>query len=224
MDLDTTSRKNSHEEILNKFREENINILIGTQMIAKGHDFPNVTLVGVISADLMLNMEDFRATEKTFQLLTQVAGRAGRAQKKGKVIIQTYEVDNFSIQTAKDQDYICYYNQEIILRNELNYPPFCDIVSILFSGNDEVKIKGVANRVENVIRNELKDYGDRLLVLKALPAPISRIKNKFRWRVIIKCNMDEKLRDKLNDIIQREAGQYEKWCSISSDVNPLSML
>ena len=224
MDLDTTSRKNSHEEILNKFREENINILIGTQMIAKGHDFPNVTLVGVISADLMLNMEDFRSTEKTFQLLTQVAGRAGRAQKKGKVIVQTYEVDNFSIQTAKDQDYISYYNQEIIIRNELNYPPFCDIVSILISSDDEVKIKGVANRVESIIREELKVYGDKILILKALPAPISKIKNKFRWRVIIKCNMDEQLRDRLNDVIKREAGQYEKWCSISTDVNPLSML
>lgn len=223
MDLDTTSRKNSHEQILKKFRDENVNILIGTQMIAKGHDFPNVTLVGVISADLMLNMEDFRSTEKTFQLLTQVAGRAGRAEKEGKVVIQTYEVDNFSILTAKDQDYIKFYNQEIILRKELNYPPFCDIVSVLVTGEDEVKVKEVSGEVEGTIRKEFEGE-DGVMILKAVPAPISRIKNRFRWRIIIKCNVSDDLREKLNKVFQQEAKRVEKWCNIGIDVNPLSML
>ncbi len=224
MDLDTTSRKNSHEQILKKFRDENVNILIGTQMIAKGHDFPNVTLVGVISADLMLNMEDFRSTEKTFQLLTQVAGRAGRAKKEGKVVIQTYEVDNFSILTAKDHDYVKFYNQEIILRKELNYPPFCDIVSVLVTGEDEVKVKEVSGEVESTIRRELNGYEDGLLILNAVPAPISRIKNRFRWRIIIKCSMNDELREKLNVMFQQESKRVEKWCNIGVDVNPLSML
>ena len=115
MDLDTTSKKGSHEEILNKFKKENVDILIGTQMIAKGHDFPNVTLVGVIAADMSLNVNDFRAAERTFNLITQVSGRAGRGEKKGKVIIQTYESDNYSIVASQKHDYEGFYNQEIIL-------------------------------------------------------------------------------------------------------------
>ena len=224
MDLDTTSHKNSHEEILSKFRDENINILIGTQMIAKGHDFPNVTLVGVISADLMLNLEDFRSTERTFQLLTQVAGRAGRAQKEGKVIVQTYAVDNFSIQTAKEQDYYGFYKQEIILREELHYPPFIDIVSILVTGENEDKVKDISCGIENVLRNELDGFGDELVILSAVPAPISKIKNRFRWRIIVKCRIEEKLRNKLHEIMKMETEKVEKYCNIGIDVNPISML
>ena len=224
MDLDTTTKKNSHEEILKKFREENVNILIGTQMIAKGHDFPNVTLVGVISADLMLNMEDFRSTEKTFQLLTQVAGRAGRAEKEGKVIIQTYETDNFSIQAAKKQDFIGYYNQEIILREQLSYPPFCDIASIMITGENADKVKEAAEKIEKVLNEELKGSNNDIIVSKAVPAPISKIKNRNRWRVIVKCTINEVLKEKIDMLLQREALSYEKWCNISLDINPFNML
>ena len=124
MDVDTVSKKNSHEMILNKFKEEEIDILIGTQMVVKGHHFPNVTLVGVIAADGSLNIDDFRANERTFQILTQVAGRAGREKDKGRVIIQTYNPDNFSIECAKKNDYELFYNTEIGLRKQLKYPPF----------------------------------------------------------------------------------------------------
>ena len=127
MDIDTVSKKNSHEEILNKFKNENIDILIGTQMVVKGHHFPNVTLVGVIAADGSLNIGDFRASEKTFQILTQVAGRAGREKDEGRVIIQTYNPDNYAIEFAKKQDYNLFYNTEIDIRKQLKYPPFCDI-------------------------------------------------------------------------------------------------
>jgi primosomal protein N' (replication factor Y) len=224
MDLDTTTKKNSHEEILKKFKEENINILIGTQMIAKGHDFPNVTLVGVISADLMLNMEDFRSTEKTFQLLTQVAGRAGRAEKEGKVIIQTYETDNFSIQAAKNQDFIGYYNQEIILRKELSYPPFCDIASIMITGENADKVKETAEKIEKILNEELKGPNNDIIVSKAVPAPISKIKSRNRWRVIVKCTINEELKKKIDTLLQREALSCEKWCNISLDINPFNML
>src|SRR5699024_1092453 len=118
MDIDTVSKKNSHEEILDKFKNENIDILIGTQMVVKGHHFPNVTLVGVIAADGSLNIDDFRANERTFQILTQVAGRAGREKDKGRVIIQTYNPDNFSIECAKEQSYDLFYSAEIAMRKQ----------------------------------------------------------------------------------------------------------
>lgn len=223
MDFDTTSRKNSHEEILKKFKEENINILIGTQMVAKGHDFPNVTLVGIISADLMLNIEDFRSTERTFQLLTQAAGRAGRAAKPGKVIIQTYEIGNFSIKAAKAQDYLSFYNQEIILRKELNYPPFVDIISILISGYKESRVIETANKIGEVLKKELLS-DDYLEVFDPISAPISKINNRFRWRIIIKCKLNPILKKRLNELLSRESSRFSSHCIISIDVNPLNML
>ncbi len=147
MDVDTVSKKkNSHEEILNKFRNENIDILIGTQMIVKGHHFPNVTLVGVIAADSSLNIDDYRAHERTFQILTQVAGRAGREQLEGNVIIQTYNPENFAIQCAKEQNYDKFYNTEIALREQLKYPPFSDIILIGFSSLNENEVKQIAEK------------------------------------------------------------------------------
>ena len=133
MDVDTVSKKNSHEDILNKFKNENIDILIGTQMVVKGHHFPNVTLVGVIFADGSLNIDDYRANERTFQILTQVAGRAGRGKDKGNVIIQTYNPDNLSIEYSKKQNYELFYNTELMIRKQLKYPPFCDIILIGFN-------------------------------------------------------------------------------------------
>ena len=133
MDIDTTNFKNAHEIILNRFRDEKIDILLGTQMITKGHDFSNVTLVGVLAADSSLNISDYRGAERTFQLLTQVCGRSGRGDKKGRAIIQTYLPDEFSIQTAKEQDYDKFYSSEIKVREMLNYPPFCDIMVAVIS-------------------------------------------------------------------------------------------
>ncbi len=133
MDIDTTGYKNAHEIILNKFRDEKIDILLGTQMITKGHDFSNVTLVGVLAADSALNVGDYRAQERTFQILTQVCGRSGRGEKRGRAIIQTYMPDEYSIQMAKNQDYEKFYNNEIKVREQLNYPPFCDIMLAVIS-------------------------------------------------------------------------------------------
>jgi len=135
MDIDTVTKKNSHETILNKFKNEKIDILIGTQMIVKGHHFPNVTLVGVIAADGILNMEDYKAPEKTFQTIVQVAGRSGR-EEPGRVIIQTYNPDHYAIIHSKAQDYQGFYKTEIPLRKMLKYPPFCDIILIRFQGTN----------------------------------------------------------------------------------------
>lgn len=136
MDLDTTTRKNSHQTILEKFRNQDADILIGTQMIAKGLDFPNVSLVGVISADLSLNSGDYNSSENTFQLVTQVAGRAGRADVSGQVIIQTYNPENYCIQYAAKNDYIDFFNEEIEYRRQLKYPPFGNFFVVLFTGVD----------------------------------------------------------------------------------------
>ncbi len=185
MDLDTTTKKDSHEQILTKFRNENIDILIGTQMIAKGHDFPNVTLVGVVAADTSLNSNDFYSSERTFDLLTQVSGRAGRANKPGRVIIQTYESDNYSIVAAKEHNYEKFYDQEILIREQLNYPPFCDIILINISGNDERKVIEDSQRIRETFYSFFCD-NENVIVSKEVPAPISKIKNKYRFRVIIK--------------------------------------
>lgn len=224
MDMDTTSKKNSHEEILEKFRTGEADILIGTQMIAKGHDFPDVTLVGVISADTMLNIEDFRANERTFQLLTQVAGRAGRAEKEGKVIIQTYAPDSFSILSAKEQNYKEFYNQEIRLRKLLRYPPFCDMVTVILSGKENEKVKEFSIELESKIRSAFPKERDDVQFIATTSAPIARINNKYRWRIIIKCNMDDEIRTILKQVTKSLEQECARWCSVSLDVNPNSFM
>lgn len=200
MDLDTTTKKNSHEEILSKFRDENIDILIGTQMIAKGHDFPNVTLVGVMAADTSLNSNDFYSAERTFDLLTQVSGRAGRAEKNGRVIIQTYESDNYSIVSAKEHDYNKFYSQEILLREQLNYPPFCDIALINVSSDNEAKVIEDSRNIRIIFEEYFKD-NEKVIVLKEIPAPISKIKNKYRFRIIIKSDRGIRINECVNRLL-----------------------
>ena len=208
MDVDTVNRKNSHEEILNKFKNDSIDILIGTQMVVKGHHFPNVTLVGVIAADGSLNIDDFRANEKTFQILTQVAGRAGRGESRGKVIIQTYNPDNFSIECSKKQDYNLFYETEIKLRKQLKYPPFCDIITIGVSAtNEETTIK-VIKKLHNYLKQRIKTENIGVLLYSPLPAPIDKIKNKYRWRMIIKCKFGEDIIEFINNMLE-EYNKYE---------------
>lgn len=216
MDIDTVTAKNSHEEILNKFKNENIDILIGTQMIVKGHHFPNVTLVGVISADSSLNIEDYRATERTFQTLVQVAGRAGREKDKGRVIIQTYNPDSYAILDAKEQNYDKFYETEITLRKILKYPPFCDIILIKFVGIDLNEI--VKN--SNIVYNNLKKYinGSNGMVYKPVPAPIDKIKNKFRWRIIIKGKVNSSMLKAIQ--MSFNGTENAKKTIITVDINP----
>ena len=221
MDIDTVTKKNSHEVILNTFKNENIDILIGTQMVVKGHHFPNVTLVGVIAADSSLNIDDYRANERTFQILTQVAGRAGRENLPGKVIIQTYNPDNFSIICAQKQNYNLFYETEIALREQLKYPPFCDIILIGLNSYQELEIKKVSSKIYQYLEQRLNK--EEFKVLRPMPCPIDKIQNRYRWRIIIKGNMTEKTNKILNDCLKEIYTLNIKDTRIAIDVNPNNM-
>ena len=223
MDVDTVTKKNSHEEILNKFKNENIDILIGTQMVVKGHHFPNVTLVGVIAADSSLNIDDFRANEKTFQILTQVAGRAGRENVQGRVIIQTYNPDNFSIECAKEQNYLKFYNTEIAIRKQLKYPPFCDIIVIGVSAENKQAAFKITNQIHTYLKNRVIQENLGIILYKGMPAPIDKIKNKYRFRIIIKCKFNDETIKLINDMTQiyNETREAKNGITkLSIDLNP----
>lgn len=222
MDVDTVTKKNSHEVILNKFKDENIDILIGTQMVVKGHHFPNVTLVGVITADTSLNIDDYRANERTFQILTQVAGRAGREEKEGKVIIQSYTPDNFSIVASKKQDYMAFYETEIALRKQLKYPPFCDIILINFNSLNENEIKNVSNFVYEYLNQNLDM--EEFKIYRPTPSPIDKIQNRYRWRIILKGNINEKSNSILNKCLRIIYSRNLKNTRVDIDVNPNNMM
>lgn len=194
MDTDTTKKKNSHETILKKFAEGGADILIGTQMIAKGLDFPNVTLVGVIAADISINNGDYRSAETTFQLLTQVSGRAGRARDKGRVFIQTYNPTHYSIVFASQNNYNEFYEHEIALRKEMLYPPFSNIFFIMFTGEDERKVISKLYKLLDIMffYNSKKKQFE---LLGPAPAFISKIKKNYRWRVIVKGIDENKLKN-----------------------------
>ena len=221
MDIDTVTKKNSHEEILNKFKNDNIDILIGTQMVVKGHHFPKVTLVGVIAADSSLNIDDYRANERTFQILTQVAGRAGRENLKGNVIIQTYNPDNFSIICAQEQNYNRFYETEIELRKQLNYPPFCDIILIGFNSLDEKEIVKVSTDVYEYLKTNLNS--ELFNVLKPMPSPIDKIQGRYRWRIIIKGSMTIKANEIINNCLKEIYNKNYKNTRITVDINPNNM-
>ena len=224
MDVDTVTKKNSHEDILNKFRNENIDILIGTQMVVKGHHFPNVTLVGVIFADGSLNIDDYRANERTFQILTQVAGRAGRGQDKGNVIIQTYNPDNLSIEYSKEQNYRLFYNTEIIIRKQLKYPPFCDIILIGFSSENEKNVIESARFMYMSLKNKIINEKLQIILYKPVPAPIDKIKNKIRWRIIIKCKFNNEIIEALNTSLKDLNSKKLKDVKTVIDLNPTNMM
>ena len=222
MDTDTIGYKNAHEEILNRFKDENINIMVGTQMIAKGHDFPNVTLVGILAADSMLNVGDFRSSERTFQLLTQVAGRAGRGDLEGRVIIQTYNTEDYSILAACNQDFISFYNQEILIRKRLDYPPFTNVAIVTFSGKKDRAIFEIAKNLKPEL---MQDCNMNFAVLGPSRCPIPKIANKYRWRLVIKANDIVMLVDeltKMSDKLWKKAKDED--ITVGIDINPYNML
>lgn len=224
MDVDTTGRKSSHESILKKFEEEKTDILIGTQMITKGLDFPNVTLVGVLAADISLNMDDYRANERTFSLITQVCGRAGRGEKDGRAVIQTYSPDNYVLRLAAKQDYLSFYEEEIALRRTLFYPPFCDIVSILFTSANNNIIGTYARQLERALRLSLEKTGTKFEILGPAPAILSKINNKFRWRLTLKLNLDKKGREILRKIMQQHnKNKTKKIIAMTVEINPSAL-
>lgn len=192
MDLDTTGKKQSHEKLLEKFVKEKTDILIGTQMVSKGLDFENVTLVGVISADTMLHINDYRSSERTFAILEQVSGRAGRGKKPGRAVIQTYDPENAAISLVKSHDYNTFYESEILTRRLMKYPPYSEIVCIMFTGHSRTLTSRAAMYF-------YKNLGKLInaQVLGPIPAAVSKINNKYRYQIIIKCDNSDKLNDKL---------------------------
>jgi primosomal protein N' (replication factor Y) len=187
MDRDTTSRRRSHLQILKRLESGSIDILVGTQMIVKGHDFPNVTFVGVVSADTSLHFPDFRSSERTFQLLTQVAGRAGRGDVFGEVVIQTFNPDHYSILRAKDHDYIGFYQEEIQFRKALEYPPFSRLINFRMVGNSERRTKAAAEEMGRIGQSLLKKgYGRGIEILGPSTAPFAKMRGKFRWQMLAK--------------------------------------
>lgn len=187
MDGDTTKQKGSFEKILSAFAEGEADVLLGTQMIVKGHDFPNVTLVGVLAADLSLNDSDYRAGEKTFQLLTQAEGRAGRGTLPGEAIIQTYRPEHYSIQQAAKQDYEAFYEEEILYRELLEYPPAGHMLTILVVSKDEKRCKGLAVRLA-------KEAGAYVHVIGPTPAAVSKVKDYYRYMIYLKSVKEEPIR------------------------------
>jgi primosomal protein N' (replication factor Y) len=224
MDIDTTSAKFAHEKIINKFINEKIDILVGTQMISKGLDFHNVALIGVVAADMSLNMDDYRASERTFQLLTQVSGRAGRREERGKAIIQTYDPDNYTLKLSKEQNFDAFYTSEISVRKELNYPPYCLMVLINVDGENEEKvIKSVNSMYNNLIKIE-KEGNFFYNILGPSEAPVSRIKKRYRWRIIIKCVDSWEAREKLRLLSTRYyKDKKNKHTNMFIDINPVNM-
>ena len=223
MDSDTTSRKGAYEKILKALERRDIDILVGTQMITKGHDFPYVTLVGVISADTSLNIPDFRAAERTFQLLTQVAGRGGRGSSPGRVIVQTFNPGHYAITRAKDHDYMGFYDDELALRSALSYPPLTRIVNLQLSSLSREKgmegLKGLRQFIaDSLTRNKLKD---KVEVIGPAESPIARIKGRHRWQLLLKGKDARAVHDLAKDVLSKASITA---LDIRVDVDPLNFM
>lgn len=216
MDSDALKKKTSHFEIFKDFKTKKIDILIGTQMLAKGLDFPNVTLVGVISADVTLNLPDFRASERTFSLLTQVAGRAGRGKRAGKVIIQTYTPEHYAIQCAIKHDYEEFYKQEMVFRKQLELPPYAHMINIVIRCREEEKAKASAQALVKIINQESKTFTINMLGPSVMP--VAKLRGFYRYGIIIKDNNVFRV----NTVLRKS---FKKWktpskVKITVDVDP----
>ena len=223
-DADSTARKNAHQQILAAFQHQEIDILIGTQMVAKGLDFPNVTLVGVIAADTALNLPDFRASEQTFSLLTQVAGRSGRAEIPGEVIVQTYMPEHYCITAAQKHDYIGFYEQEVAARSALRYPPFSHMARLLLRGTDEKSVIEAAHAVLNQLQC-LQTEGDSVDILGPAPAPLSKIEGKFRWHFLLRSETAEAISQHIQQLTAEPPPAIKSNAvELMIDIEPTSVL
>ncbi|MFS9257057.1 primosomal protein N' [Streptococcus infantis] len=221
MDVDTTRKKGSHQALLEQFGKGEADILLGTQMIAKGLDFPNVTLVGVLNADTALNLPDFRSSERTFQLLTQVAGRAGRAEKAGQVLIQSYNPQHYAIRFAKDQDYEGFYAYEMGIRRQLGYPPYYFTIGITLSHKKEEEALRRAYEVMEILRSGLSDAS---IILGPTPKPIARTHNLYHYQILIKYRLEDELGPTLNQVLALTQERENSELRLSIDHEPQQFL
>ncbi|WP_201308208.1 primosomal protein N' [Companilactobacillus farciminis] len=217
MDVDTTRRKGAHAKILQQFGQHKADILLGTQMIAKGLDFPDVTLVGVINADTTLSLSDYRASERTFQLLTQVSGRAGRAQKTGHVVIQTFNPDHYAIKDAAKQDYETFFKQEMYLRHQSNYTPYYFTTLISVANQDEGQTLKQAYWLKKQLQTALSKDA---ILLGPSPTMISRKQNKYYYQIIVKYKHEPKLHERLLEILNETQADAKKGFTIAIDNEP----
>lgn len=221
MDADTTGTKASYEEMLEAFRRGESDILLGTQMVTKGHDFPNVTLSGVLLADMSLYLDDYRAGERTFSLITQVVGRAGRGKKAGKAIIQTFNPEHPTLKLAAAQDYKSFYKNEIALRRALVFPPFCDIFLVSVTSRDANECKTVCERYRSELVKLMETNPTvKLQIFGPFEAPVVMVKNNYRWRLVIKGRSNKVTRAVLNHALKPLTKYLSGRATISIDVNP----
>jgi primosomal protein N' (replication factor Y) len=226
LDADATGTKFSHEAIISSFREGEADILIGTHMVTKGHNFPNVTLVGVINADSALYLDDFRASERTFALLTQVIGRAGRADKPGRAVIQTFSPDNETIGLAARQDYTGFYSSAIKLRRQLQFPPFCEFVVLGVHGEVEKEVLELVLKLDGALRSYVCEGGGfsdvPMYIFGPFEAPVYKVNNVYRMRIIVKCQVTKRMRE----LVARLLSDFPKSsanAAVSVDINPTSL-
>ena len=222
VDRDSTRRRGTLEHLLMEFAAGSLDILVGTQMLAKGHDFPNVTLVGVISVDVGLSLPDFRAAERTFQLLTQVAGRAGRGERPGRVLIQTYHPEHYALESAREQDYEGFYRHEFEFRRTMHYPPFSVLINILIRD----KKYDLANQMGSDLGRALRDVAEdaTVRILGPAPAAFAKLKGQYRFQILIKARSRRSARQALDNAMQscREAGMNER--AVTIEVDPINLM
>lgn len=222
MDMSTMQQGEDYEKVYQTFRKGEGDILIGTQMVAKGFDFPGVTLVGILAADMTLFDPDFHGVEKTFQLLTQVAGRAGRAEKEGEVYIQTYSPEHYCIQAAKEQDYAAFYKNEIAARHLLECPPFTHLAQVVISGGNEEVVREEIGSLCELMKGYTKDRP--IEVLGPSPASLRKINNIYRWKILVKCEEEERLRNFILYCCRKWAGMNKAHELLTMDIDPTSIL
>ena len=228
MDRDTTSRKGAIVKLLKGLKDQNIDILVGTQMVAKGHDFPNITLVGIICADLSLNFPDFRAGERTFQLLAQVAGRAGRGSFPGRVILQTYNPEHFSILAARDQDFNSFYHQEINFRKALNYPPYSRMIQLKISGKDSALTRKHAHQLGDRCRtlktSNSSVYGS-VEIMGPIESSLTKIAQRYRWQILLKGRHAKALHQFASQLLAENPTLFHhSRVRVVIDVDPISLM
>ena len=221
MDVDTTRRKGAHERLLRRFQQQEADILLGTQMIAKGLDFENVTLVGVLAADSMLHLPDFRSSEKTFQLITQVSGRAGRHELTGEVIVQTYTPDHYSIELASQYDFRSFYEQEMKIRHSFLYPPYVFLLLITISHENEYKVHEVGQKMRQMLEHQLQPNS---YMLGPTPSPIARIKNRYRYQIMVKYRHEPRLQAIIQEVLDAFTSERKQDVQIMIDMNPYQLM
>lgn len=223
MDFDTTRRRGAFERILEEFRLHQADILLGTQMVARGLDFPAVTLVGVINADTQLYLPDFRSAERTFQLLTQVAGRAGRGRRPGEVFVQTFAEGHYAVEAASRHDYRGFFDTELELRRELDYPPLTRMINLLFDGGEEAAVQGRAEAVADTLRALPAPERAGVDILGPAPQSMSRLKGKYRWHLTLRGRDHRRLHALVGPLLEPAAGRKDR-VRILADVDPASLI